>query len=95
MNRITEKYLQAVCDRINRAMGKSLQPYENGAWQAGCFHISHAYGGVSLHQMCETGSGIRDVFRCGHVPKRELAERMHSFLDGIEFAQQSHKQIAA
>lgn len=89
MDRITEKYLQAVCDRINTAMNTPAQPYAQNATgeyepQAKCYHLSHAYGGVSLHKMCDTGSGIHDVFGCGHVPKRDLANRMHAFLAGID-----------
>jgi hypothetical protein len=53
---------------------------------AGVFHLSWAYGGVSLHTMSEKEgcTGIRDVFSIGHVPKRELHTRMQSYIIGLE-----------
>lgn len=85
--RITEKDLQAMCDRINRMLDKPLDPYArtegNSGANIGCYHLSHAYGGVALHQMVNDGGGVRDIFG-GHMPKRELYERMHAFIKGIE-----------
>lgn len=93
MTRITEKDLQAVCNRINRATGMPLQPYElqladgdspsKYVAQIGCYHLSHAYGGVALHRMYNADGGVSDVFG-GHVPKRELYGKMHAFLAGID-----------
>jgi hypothetical protein len=36
--------------------------------------------------MCGEGSGVADVFRSGHVPARELYNRMQAFLDGLSEA---------
>lgn len=87
---ITEKFLQAVCERINRATASPLTPYamigDKHDAQPGNYHISHAYGGVSLHRMRNTSGGIQDVFGCGHVTKRNLSERMFAFLNGLEAA---------
>ena len=89
--RITVAYLQAVIGRINRAMCSPTDPYikgEDGCYrgQVGCYHLSREYGGFSLHRM-ETDDGcVLNVFRCGHVPARDLANRMHAFLDGIDAA---------
>ena len=89
MQRITDKQLQAIVDRINRTMGTPATPYKpydpavgRAQPNAKCYHLSHAYGGVSLHQMSEREgcTGARDVFGRGHMPKRELAELMHAFL---------------
>lgn len=78
-------------DRINRTLGTPMQPYvgEHGKWtaQIGNYHLSGAYGGKSLHQMLTDGGEVRDVFSCGHVSKRDLYERMHAFLRGIETKQ--------
>jgi hypothetical protein len=87
--RITVAYLTAVIGRINRAMGSPSDPYikgEDGRYrgQTSCYHLSRAYGGFCLHRMVNEGGGVSDVFRCGHVPARDLANRMHAFLDGIE-----------
>ncbi len=88
--RITEKDLQAVCDRLNITLNRPIQPWDKSGdrYRAniGNFHISHAYGGVSLHEMMTDGGGVRDTFSCGHMPKRELFNRMHAMLDGIDIA---------
>ena len=75
--RITEKDLQATCDRINRMLDKPLEP------NIGCYHLDHAYGGVALHQMVNDGGGVRDILG-GHLTKRDLYERMNAFIKGLE-----------
>lgn len=94
MQRIRERDLEAVCQRINRTVnGRESEPYErdeNGFRQVpDVFVISYAYGGASLHRNCSVDAsgeshGVSDVFGCGHVSKRELYERMHAFLRGVE-----------
>jgi hypothetical protein len=79
MTRITDKDLQAVVDMINRMTGNPADPYVDGKPQGGCYHLSHAYGGVALHQMCAAGTGIHDTLSRGHMPKRDLYEMMHAF----------------
>ena len=91
MTRITVSHLQAIIGRINRTMGAPAEPYAQDAdgrhrAQIGCYHLSRAYGGFCLHQMVTDGGGVRDVFGCGHVPARELADRMHAFLAGVDSA---------
>lgn len=86
MSRITEKDLEAVVDRINRVTSSPPASYVKDVdgklvAQVGNYHLSYAYGGVSLHRMVE-GGGETNVFRCGHVPKRELYVMMQAFLDG-------------
>lgn len=88
--RITDKQLQYLVDEINRATGNPRDPwtareYPETGYKAniGNYHLSGAYGGVSLHQICSDGGGVHDTFRCGHIPKRELYERMRAFLDGL------------
>jgi hypothetical protein len=96
--RITVKDLEAVCERINRTAGvvpESESPlwerrYEPGdpptgtlVQRKGVYHLSGAYGGYSLHLSSGPNGGVSDVFRCGHIPKRELYDRMQAFLDGM------------
>ena len=81
--RITEKQLQSVVDRINTVTGTALEPYTNGKPNALNYHLSYAYGGVSLHQMCAEGGGTRNVLGCGHVPKHYLYDLMHAYLAGL------------
>lgn len=97
MERITVKDLEAVCARINRTVnGSEIEPWTRGddgrLHQApNVYTLSGAYGGYSLHRNCDVDGdgeshGVHDVFGCGHVPKRELYDRMQSFLRGVEVA---------
>lgn len=88
MKRITDVQLESMIKRLNRVTGNAETPYvkrgEKYEAQVGCYHLSGAYGGVSLHQMDNKSGGVRDVFRCGHVPKRDLYNRISAFIDGLE-----------
>jgi hypothetical protein len=90
MSRITDKDLTSLAAMINRATGSPADCYGSDGDKVraniGNFHISHAYGGVSLHQMATSGGGVHDVFRCGHITKRELYIRMNAYLDGLNSA---------
>ena len=85
--RITKKDLDAVVARINRITNSPEASYANTGdkytAQIGNYHLSGAYGGYSLHRMENKSGGISDVLRCGHVPKRDLYERMQSFIAGL------------
>lgn len=96
-DRITDKHLQALCDRINRVTGSPMVPYAldtvkgKHVAQIGNYHISHAYGGVSLHRMVNDSGGVSSPLGYGHVPKRELYERMQAFIAGIGAAEEMRK----
>ena len=90
MQRITEKDLQGLIDRINIATGMPVEKHRKTAtgWahNPGNYHLSGAYGGVNL---CRTSlkpdcSGTSDVFPYGHIPKRELYRHLVAFLSGLE-----------
>lgn len=92
--RITIENLQAKVDHINRMTGMPLESYTKGADgkftpNAGNYHLDGAYGGYELQRMDLTVgcSGTSDVFRCGHVSKRELAGKLDAFINGLEAAQ--------
>lgn len=82
-NRVTEKQLQAVVDRINRITNSPVEPYINGKAQPGNFHLSFAYGGVCLHRMGNESGGVSSPLSIGHVPKRELYNLMQAFISGL------------
>ena len=89
--RITSKTLDAIANRLNKLTNSPLEPYSRnaeGKLQAniGNFHISGAYGGYSLHRMVNISGGVSDVFNCGHMKARELADRMYAYERGIELA---------
>ena len=88
MDRITQRYLDSLCERINSAQQTPPITYKridgNLADQVGNYHISGAYGGVCLHQIATEGGGARDVFSCGHITKRDLYNRMRAYLVACE-----------
>lgn len=98
--RITDRDLNAVCERVNRAFGmvddySYWERTSTGSRQRpGVFYVDGAYGGVALYRTCDLDEdgeshGVSDVFRAGHMPKRELYDRMQAFLDGIEHARRA------
>lgn len=98
MDRITVRDLEAVCARINRTVnGAELEAWERRPDGVGvrqvpdAYVLSGAYGGYALHRNCSVSDdgeshGVHDVFG-GHMPKRELYDRMQSFLRGIDAVQ--------
>ena len=89
--RITKSFLEAKIRTINSMMGTPAEPYRtvtiDGKGKAvgnvGNYHLSQAYGGYCLHRMSNEGGGASDVFSCGHVPARELANRLSAYTSGI------------
>lgn len=96
MQRITDKKLQAVVDRINRITGSpktysDKQPDGSFKSNIGHYCLDGAYGGVSLHRTVNDGGGVNDVLSCGHVTKRHLYELMHAWIRGFNAAKESVK----
>lgn len=87
-DRITEKDLQNVIHRLNTVRNSPVTPWTridgHNVSNIGHYHLDCAYGGYSVHRMQTTGGGVADVFRCGHVTKRDLYFRVQAFIDGIE-----------
>ena len=86
--RITNDQLENLCGVINRLTNSPQDPYSLGMDakyhpNAGCYHLSGAYGGKGLIRMCKQGTGVTDVFNCGHIPKRDLYNRMQAFILGL------------
>ena len=77
--RITIKDLEQCASTLNNMFDST----DKLRAQVGNFHISGAYGGYSLHQITNRG-GERDVLRTGHVPARELYNRMTAYIRGID-----------
>lgn len=88
-NRVTEVHLQAIVDRLNKLTDSPSESYtrdSDGRLRAnvGNYHLSFAYGGVSLHRMVNESGGVSTPLYTGHIPKRELAERLHAYIYGIQ-----------
>lgn len=88
-NRITIKTLRLNAEMLNRMTGSPNEPYtqsDDGRHRAniGNYHISQAYGGYSLHRMCNESGGVSDIFNSGHVPARELHNLIWAYARGLE-----------
>lgn len=88
MERITQKDLENRVQRLNELKGYPIEPYTqdvNGKHRANAnnYHLSGAYGGVKLVQMCETG-GCRDISTGGYGTKRELYNIINSMINVIK-----------
>ena len=94
-NRVTEKQLEYKVKLINQAVNAPLEPYtknEQGQFKSniGNYHLSHAYGGVQLHKMCNDGGGVSTPLNTGYITKRELYTALNSFLTGLEIKREEH-----
>lgn len=90
MERITDKHLKGLVDIINKKTGNPMEPYtpvraDNMCKaNSGNYHLSFAYGGVKLVQLCNPGGGERDISTTGYGTKRELYNWMTAFIRGLE-----------
>ena len=86
MNRISLTKIRTKVDLLNHITNKPNSPY---TWKnnktitnTGNYHLSGAYGGWELDQICRSG-GTRDVLNTGHIPKRELYNLICAYMEGI------------
>jgi len=90
MQRITNKDLERLAGRFNMEFDRLPKPYGNNSGKPGAnignFHISYAYGGACLHEITNSGGAVKCPIQQYHSPKRELYEKMHAFLDGVDYA---------
>lgn len=96
--RTTDKRLDAIVERINRMTDSPPTSWTRDkdnkfTSNVGNYHINSAYGGVALYRMATEGGGASDVFRKGHMSKRQLDELMCAFIDGIELVKQGFELV--
>jgi hypothetical protein len=90
-DRIRLADLEGIIRLLNIRTNSPAEPYtrtEDGKYRAnvGNFHLSRAYGGFSLHRMYSDGGAVTDAFRSGHLPARDLYNRISALLKGFEIA---------
>jgi hypothetical protein len=89
MDRITQKDLEILRDRINKATNSPLEPYSKDEptgrlWSnVDHYHLDYAYGGVKLARMVNQSGGITVISTGGYGTKRELYNWMQAFLAGL------------
>jgi hypothetical protein len=84
-DRITQKDLEYQVATINEITKSPAQPWNAETKKAniGNYHLSYAYGGVTLHRMVNEGGGVTTPLGSGYRTKRELYEKMHAFIAGL------------
>jgi hypothetical protein len=87
--RITKKQLESKIAYLNVITGNPEKPWNtpvDGKMTAnvGNFHLYSAYGYYNLHQMCNEGGGVKDVFNYGST-KKELAMLIDAFISGLDY----------
>jgi hypothetical protein len=60
-----------------------MVPYIGNIAQVGNYHLSGAYGSVCLHRMHNLDGGVSSPLSTGHIPKRELLNLMHAYIQGL------------
>lgn len=90
MNRITIKTLRSLCDALNRQTGSPLVPWlrvgERNVAQIGCYIIDCAYGGYQLARIMNEGGGQTSPLGLGFGTARELYDKIHAYMQGMEDA---------
>jgi len=85
--RITESVLKKRIEYLNSLTNSAETPYKrvDGKLIAnvGNFHLSCAYGAVSLHRMANESGGVDSVFNCGYIPKKELYWRINAYIQAL------------
>lgn len=88
MQRITEKNLQAVVNRINRMTNSPMEYMTTidgvRTINIGHYHLDGAYGGWKLSQTVNNGGGVRDVLSCGYETKRALYNLLFAYIAGLD-----------
>jgi len=86
--RIKQKDLEVLVDKINKVQDCPLTTYtlNKGKYTAniGNYHLSFAYGGVSLRQLANKDGGASEPLNTGHIPKKALYNVLKAFLAGLE-----------
>ena len=78
--RITQRDLEIKVDRLNTMAGFDNPEYST----IGAYVLDYAYGGVQLHKYTNKSGGIRDIFRQGFMPKKELFYLICAYELGLE-----------
>lgn len=85
MERITEKQLEAVVGRLNRATDSPLASWTKTSSgtkaNLGNYHLDYAYGYVGLNRMVTVGGGVEQILPGG--TKRDLYQQLHAYLAGL------------
>lgn len=84
--RISKKDLEALVLKLNKLTNNPTTYMTDGKSNIGHYHVSCAYSGYAIHQLTSTGGAAHAIWG-GYCPKRELYEKLNTFVNGIEYKQ--------
>jgi hypothetical protein len=92
--RITKTDLQNLINRLNIITGSpadTLVPRADGSYMhnVGNYHVSRAYGRSALHRVVNEAGGCTDVLGAGHIPNRDLYQRIDAYMRGMADAKRN------
>ena len=77
--RITEGFLLQQVYNLNRNIG-----IKDPEWNTiGSYQLSYENSCMALHKITNKSGAVDDVFRRGHMPKRELSELIFAYATGL------------
>ena len=91
--RITKKMLEAKISDLNLVTGSPISYYKNPESKDYVTSIDHfcldcAYGGYSLHRVCNEHGGVNDRYCYGRHTARELYDRINAMIEGYQLAKE-------
>ena len=87
--RILKKDLEILVKKTNELTNSPIEYASNKDGEKfkanlGHFHLDGAYGGWKLVRTMSEGGGIEEI-TYGFVSKKELFDKMHAYIRGLEF----------
>ena len=93
--RVTKEMLENKVDHLNNVTDSPRKYFsDDGKFTVNIDHycIGGAYGGYELHRICTNGGGVTTPLNTGHIPKKELYDRISAFIYGILLSDKSHRK---
>lgn len=86
--RITAKHLKTRIDTLNTMTGNPTEYMTAGKCNPGHYYLSKQCGGYELHQVSNSGGGVRAIGNTGHIPARELNLVITGMIDILYYTAQ-------
>ena len=86
--RITERDLLREVNRLNSLTDSPMNSYTETDCKlvanVGNYHLSYAYGGVTLHRMTSDGGSVTLPISCGYTSKTKLYSLIQAYISGLQ-----------
>lgn len=87
--RITQKQMQALLDRLNTIAGTPLTTFDpdrtEARWNVGNFHLDSAYNGFCLMQVVSPRGAVENVLGTAYAPLSQTYRDTQIFIRGLCF----------